>query len=48
MGRPSLLVARVLKEPEGLAHVYVGGHCVSVMQGTFNLPSEGGPPSERS
>ena len=40
MGRPSLLVTRVLKESDGLTHVYVGGHCVGVMQGTFNLPSE--------
>jgi len=40
MGRPSLLVARVRKESGGLTHVYVGGHCVSVMQGTLSLPSE--------
>jgi trans-2,3-dihydro-3-hydroxyanthranilate isomerase len=40
MGRPSLLIARVRKESGGLTHVYVGGHCVSVMQGTLNLPSE--------
>ena len=47
MGRPSLLVARARKEPDGLTHVYVGGHCVSVMRGTFNLPSERRPQSER-
>jgi trans-2,3-dihydro-3-hydroxyanthranilate isomerase len=38
MGRPSLLIARILKRA-GAAHaVYVGGRCVSVMQGSFDLP----------
>ena len=38
MGRPSLLVARVIKHDGGATAVYVGGRCVNVMQGSFHLP----------
>jgi hypothetical protein len=38
MGRPSLLVARVLKRSGAASAVHVGGRCVSVMQGSFYLP----------
>jgi trans-2,3-dihydro-3-hydroxyanthranilate isomerase len=39
MGRPSLLLARVLKDSGTTSAVYVGGRCVSVMQGSFYLPT---------
>jgi trans-2,3-dihydro-3-hydroxyanthranilate isomerase len=38
MGRPSLLIARILKRAGAANAVYVGGRCVSVMQGSFYLP----------
>jgi trans-2,3-dihydro-3-hydroxyanthranilate isomerase len=38
MGRPSVLVARVLKRSGAASAVHVGGRCVSVMQGNFYLP----------
>ena len=38
MGRPSLLVARVLKRAGTPGSVYVGGRCVKVMQGSLFLP----------
>ena len=37
-GRPSLLVARVLKRAGTAGSVYVGGRCVKVMQGSLFLP----------
>jgi len=39
MGRPSQLLARVLKDSGTSSAVYVGGRCVSVMQGSFYLPT---------
>jgi trans-2,3-dihydro-3-hydroxyanthranilate isomerase len=38
MGLPSLLMARIHKQSGAATRVYVGGRCVSVMQGSFNLP----------
>jgi len=38
MGRPSLLVARVRKTTADAVKVHVGGRCVKVMEGSFNLP----------
>jgi trans-2,3-dihydro-3-hydroxyanthranilate isomerase len=38
MGRPSLLVARILKRAGAANAVYVGGRCINVMQGFFYLP----------
>ena len=40
MGRPSLLRTRVLKHEGTVASVHVGGHCVEMMQGTFQLAGE--------
>lgn len=37
MGRPSLLVARVIKRTRGASAVYVGGRCVDVMEGSIHL-----------
>ena len=37
MGRPSLLVARVLKRAGGVSAVHVGGRCVRAMEGSFYL-----------
>jgi trans-2,3-dihydro-3-hydroxyanthranilate isomerase len=37
MGRPSLLMARVLKHAGAAPRVYVGGRCVNVMRGSFQL-----------
>ena len=39
MGRPSLLLARVLKDSYTASAVYVGGRCVCMMQGSFYLPA---------
>ena len=39
MGRPSLLLARVLKDSCTASAVYVGGRCVCMMQGSFYLPA---------
>jgi trans-2,3-dihydro-3-hydroxyanthranilate isomerase len=39
MGRPSVLLASVSTR-EGVTQVRVGGHCVSVMDGTFELEGE--------
>ena len=38
MGRPSLLVARVLKHAGAASAVHVGGRCINVMRGSFYLP----------
>ena len=37
MGRPSLLVTRVLKRDGVVASVHVGGNCVTMTEGTFRL-----------
>jgi trans-2,3-dihydro-3-hydroxyanthranilate isomerase len=37
MGRPSLLVARVLKHAGAASAVHVGGRCINVMRGSFCL-----------
>jgi trans-2,3-dihydro-3-hydroxyanthranilate isomerase len=41
MGRPSLLVARVVKKAGCASAAYVGGHCVAVMEGSMTLPTLG-------
>jgi trans-2,3-dihydro-3-hydroxyanthranilate isomerase len=40
MGRPSLLVARVLKQAGAARAVHVGGRCVDVTRGSFDLPGQ--------
>jgi trans-2,3-dihydro-3-hydroxyanthranilate isomerase len=40
MGRPSLLIARVCKEADAAQSVYVGGRCVNVMEGSFELAGD--------
>jgi trans-2,3-dihydro-3-hydroxyanthranilate isomerase len=37
MGRPSLLLTRVVKQGSAVASSHVGGHCVQMMEGTFYL-----------
>jgi trans-2,3-dihydro-3-hydroxyanthranilate isomerase len=39
MGRPSLLLVRVLKDSGTASAVHVGGRCLSVMRGSFYLPT---------
>jgi trans-2,3-dihydro-3-hydroxyanthranilate isomerase len=41
MGRPSLLLTRVLKRDGAIASAHVGGRCVQMMEGTFRLTGEG-------
>ena len=41
MGRPSLLLTRVLKQKGQVFSTLVGGHCVQIMEGTFRLKGEG-------
>jgi trans-2,3-dihydro-3-hydroxyanthranilate isomerase len=41
MGRPSLLLTRVLKQAGTIVSAHVGGGCVPMMQGTFRLAGEG-------
>lgn len=41
MGRPSLLLTRVLKQGGALVSAHVGGGCVPMMEGTFRLAGEG-------
>ncbi|WP_419729930.1 PhzF family phenazine biosynthesis protein [Lichenicola sp.] len=41
MGRPSLLHARAVRQGGQVGQVQVGGRCVSVMQGSFELTGEG-------
>jgi trans-2,3-dihydro-3-hydroxyanthranilate isomerase len=37
MGRPSLLLTRVLKQDGAVASTHVGGRCVQMMEGSFRL-----------
>jgi trans-2,3-dihydro-3-hydroxyanthranilate isomerase len=41
MGRPSLLLTRVVKANGALVSAHVGGGCVEMMEGTFTLAGEG-------
>jgi len=41
MGRPSLLLTRVVKRDGVVASAHVGGACVQMMEGTFRLEGEG-------
>jgi trans-2,3-dihydro-3-hydroxyanthranilate isomerase len=41
MGRPSLLLTRVVKQNGVVASTHVGGACVQMMEGTFRLAGEG-------
>jgi trans-2,3-dihydro-3-hydroxyanthranilate isomerase len=41
MGRPSLLLTRVVKRNGAIASAHVGGGCVQMMEGTFYLAGEG-------
>lgn len=41
MGRPSLLLTRVVKQGGKIVSAHVGGRCVSMMEGTFRLEGEG-------
>ncbi|MGY4260973.1 trans-2,3-dihydro-3-hydroxyanthranilate isomerase [Bradyrhizobium sp. USDA 4516] len=42
MGRPSLLLTRVRKQGGAITSVHVGGGCVTMMEGTLNMPGEAG------
>jgi trans-2,3-dihydro-3-hydroxyanthranilate isomerase len=41
MGRPSLLLTRIVKRDGGIVSAHVGGGCVQMMEGTFRLAGEG-------
>ena len=41
MGRPSLLLTRVIKANGAVVSAHVGGGCVQMMEGTFRLAGEG-------
>jgi trans-2,3-dihydro-3-hydroxyanthranilate isomerase len=41
MGRPSLLLTRVVKQGGAVVSAHVGGACVQMMEGTFRLVGEG-------
>ena len=41
MGRPSLLLTRVVKRDGAIVSAHVGGGCVPMMEGTFRLAGEG-------
>jgi trans-2,3-dihydro-3-hydroxyanthranilate isomerase len=41
MGRPSLLLTRVIKADATIVSAHVGGGCVPMMEGTFTLKGEG-------
>jgi trans-2,3-dihydro-3-hydroxyanthranilate isomerase len=41
MGRPSLLLTRVVKRNGAIASAHVGGGCVQMMEGTLRLTGEG-------
>jgi trans-2,3-dihydro-3-hydroxyanthranilate isomerase len=41
MGRPSLLLTRVVKANGAVVSAHVGGGCVEMMEGTFRLAGEG-------
>jgi trans-2,3-dihydro-3-hydroxyanthranilate isomerase len=40
MGRPSLLLTRVVKANDAIVSAHVGGGCVKMMEGTFTLAGE--------
>jgi trans-2,3-dihydro-3-hydroxyanthranilate isomerase len=40
MGRPSILLTRVMKENGAVKSAHVGGGCVLMMEGTFRLRGE--------
>ena len=40
MGRPSLLLTRVVKRDGAVVSSHVGGQCVQMMEGTFRLAGE--------
>jgi trans-2,3-dihydro-3-hydroxyanthranilate isomerase len=41
MGRPSLLLIRIVKANGAVVSAHVGGSCVAMMEGTFTLAGEG-------
>ena len=41
MGRPSVLLTRVVKQDGKIVSAHVGGGCVTMMEGTFRLDGEG-------
>jgi trans-2,3-dihydro-3-hydroxyanthranilate isomerase len=41
MGRPSLLLTRVVKQGDKVVSVHVGGACVTMMEGTLQLEGKG-------
>ncbi len=41
MGRPSLLLTRVVKANGAVGSAHVGGNCVTMMEGTLSLAGEG-------
>ena len=41
MGRPSLLLTRVVKRNGAIVSAHVGGGCIQMMEGTFRLAGEG-------
>jgi trans-2,3-dihydro-3-hydroxyanthranilate isomerase len=41
MGRPSLLLTRIVKRSGAIVSAHVGGGCVQMMEGTFRLEGEG-------
>jgi trans-2,3-dihydro-3-hydroxyanthranilate isomerase len=41
MGRPSLMLTRVLKQNGAIASAHIGGDCALMMEGTFRLAGEG-------
>ena len=41
MGRPSVLLTRVVKQGGKIITAHVGGGCVTMMEGTFRLQGEG-------
>jgi trans-2,3-dihydro-3-hydroxyanthranilate isomerase len=41
IGRPSLLLTRVVKQAGAVVSAHVGGRCVQMMEGTFRLVGEG-------
>jgi trans-2,3-dihydro-3-hydroxyanthranilate isomerase len=41
MGRPSLLLTRVVKRNGAIVSAHVGGGCVQMMEGTLRLKGEG-------
>ena len=41
MGRPSLMLTRVIKKNGAIASAHIGGDCVLMMEGTFRLRARG-------